>query len=42
MAAHRQQIAIPGDEEIDLGGERGGDDVIVVGIGGHDARRGQR
>lgn len=42
MTAHREQMPITGDNEIGASGERGGDDVIVIGIAGHDAQRGQR
>lgn len=39
-AAQGQQIElVAGGDEIGLAGDGCGDDVIVVGIGGHDARR---
>lgn len=37
-AFHSQQIPIPRDDEISLRRDGAGDHLIVIGIGGHDAR----
>ena len=38
MAAHAQQMPIPGDDDVGGAGHCRGDDVIVIDITGHDAR----
>lgn len=42
ITTDREQIVIAGDDEIGLGGEGSGDDLIVIGIPKHHARRGRR
>jgi hypothetical protein len=42
MTAERQQVfTIPGDDQIGLRGDCGGDDLIVIDIAGHDPRYGR-
>ena len=41
VTTQRQQVlAIPRDDQVSLGGHRGGDDLIVIDIAGHDAWHG--
>jgi hypothetical protein len=34
-------LAIPGDDQVGLRGDCGGDDLIVIDITGHDPRHGR-
>ena len=40
MLLEIKQVAVAGDDGIGTRGDGAGDDVIVVGIGEHDTRRG--
>ena len=38
MLAEIEQVAVAGDDDVGARDDRAGDDVIVVGIAGNDAR----